>query len=96
MIFALDKFRSYILGSKTVMHNDHAAIRYLMSKPQAKPSDTRVSNFFLLNYFYLNMTLDPTSSYRSFNSNDICKFAGNYILKISMTKCFTRACVETL
>ena len=36
VIFALDKFRSYLIGSPTVVFSDHAAIRYLMSKQDAK------------------------------------------------------------
>ena len=32
VIFALDKFRSYLIGSPSVVFSDHAAIRYLMSK----------------------------------------------------------------
>ncbi|RDX92457.1 Retrovirus-related Pol polyprotein from transposon 17.6, partial [Mucuna pruriens] len=38
IIFALDKFRSYLLGSRIVMFSDHAALRYLLKKPDAKPS----------------------------------------------------------
>ncbi|RDY11488.1 Retrovirus-related Pol polyprotein from transposon 17.6, partial [Mucuna pruriens] len=34
--FALDKFRSYLLGSKIVVFSDHAALRYLLKKPDAK------------------------------------------------------------
>ena len=37
VIFALDKFRSYLIGSPIVVYSDHAAIRYLMSKYDAKP-----------------------------------------------------------
>ena len=37
VIFALDKFRSYLIGSSTVVYSDHAAVRYLMSKQDAKP-----------------------------------------------------------
>ena len=29
VVFALDKFRSYLLGSKIVVHTDHAALKYL-------------------------------------------------------------------
>ncbi|RDY12768.1 Retrovirus-related Pol polyprotein from transposon 17.6, partial [Mucuna pruriens] len=35
--FALDNFHSYLLGSKIVMFSDHAALRYLLKKPDAKP-----------------------------------------------------------
>ncbi|RDX60335.1 Retrovirus-related Pol polyprotein, partial [Mucuna pruriens] len=37
IVFALDKFRSYLLGSKIVVFSDHAALRYLLKKSDAKP-----------------------------------------------------------
>ena len=37
IVFACDKFRSYILGSHVIIHIDHAAIKYLMAKKEAKP-----------------------------------------------------------
>ncbi|KAL1215899.1 hypothetical protein V5N11_029178 [Cardamine amara subsp. amara] len=37
IVFAFEKFRSYLVGSKVIVHTDHAAIRYLMSKKDAKP-----------------------------------------------------------
>jgi hypothetical protein len=36
VIFALDKFRSYLLGSKIIIYLDHAALKYLFSKKDAK------------------------------------------------------------
>ena len=36
MVFACEKFRSYILGSHVIIHTDHAAIKYLMTKKEAK------------------------------------------------------------
>ena len=41
MVFAYEKFRPYILGSHVIIHTDHAAIRYLMAKKDAKPRLTR-------------------------------------------------------
>ncbi|RDX67519.1 Retrovirus-related Pol polyprotein from transposon 17.6, partial [Mucuna pruriens] len=35
--FSLDKFRSYLLGSRIVVFFDHAALRYLLKKPNTKP-----------------------------------------------------------
>ena len=35
--FACDKFRSYIVDSKVIVHTDHATIKYLMEKKDAKP-----------------------------------------------------------
>jgi hypothetical protein len=37
LFFACDKFRPYIVDSKVTIHTDHAAIRYLMTKKDAKP-----------------------------------------------------------
>src|SRR3954468_17557057 len=37
VVFACDKFRQYIVDSKVIIHIDHAAIKYLMQKKDAKP-----------------------------------------------------------
>ncbi|KAK6126908.1 hypothetical protein DH2020_039348 [Rehmannia glutinosa] len=37
IVFAFDKFRSYLIGTKTIVHTDHAAIKYLFDKKDAKP-----------------------------------------------------------
>src|SRR3954466_5453484 len=37
VVFASDKFRQYIVDSKFIIHTDHAAIKYLMDKKDAKP-----------------------------------------------------------
>ena len=37
IVFSCEKFRQYILGSHVIIHTDHAAIKYLMSKKEAKP-----------------------------------------------------------
>ena len=37
IIFACEKFRPYILGSHVIVHTDHEAIKYLMSKKDANP-----------------------------------------------------------
>ena len=37
IVFACEKFRPYILGSHIIIHTDHAAIKYLMAKKEAKP-----------------------------------------------------------
>ena len=37
MVFACENFRPYILGSHIIIHADHAAIKYLMTKKDAKP-----------------------------------------------------------
>jgi len=35
-VFALDKFRQYLLGSKTTVFTDHSTLRYLIQKKDAK------------------------------------------------------------
>ncbi|KAJ9544783.1 hypothetical protein OSB04_024490 [Centaurea solstitialis] len=36
-VFAFDRFRSYLVGTKVIVHTDHAAIKYLISKADSKP-----------------------------------------------------------
>ncbi|KAM2953934.1 hypothetical protein FF1_032261 [Malus domestica] len=37
VVFALDKLRSYLLGTKVIIYTDHAALKYLFTKKEAKP-----------------------------------------------------------
>ncbi|RDX71230.1 Retrovirus-related Pol polyprotein from transposon 17.6, partial [Mucuna pruriens] len=37
IVFALDKFLSYLLGSKIIVFSNHAALRFLLKKLDAKP-----------------------------------------------------------
>ncbi|KAM2604976.1 hypothetical protein TB2_033831 [Malus domestica] len=37
IVFALDKFRSYLLGTKVIIYTDHATLKYLLTKKEAKP-----------------------------------------------------------
>ena len=36
VVFALEKFRSYLIGSHTIIYTDHAALRYLLTKKDTK------------------------------------------------------------
>ncbi len=36
-MFAIDKFISYLLGSKVIVYIDYATIRYLLNKKEEKP-----------------------------------------------------------
>ena len=36
IIFPLENFRPYFLGSKIIVYMDHAALKYLLSKKEAK------------------------------------------------------------
>ncbi|KAJ9535149.1 hypothetical protein OSB04_un001772 [Centaurea solstitialis] len=37
VVYAIEKFRTYLVGSKVIVYSDHAALRYLMNKKDAKP-----------------------------------------------------------
>ena len=37
VVFAIDKFRSYLVGAKVIVYTDHAALKYLLTKKDAKP-----------------------------------------------------------
>ena len=41
IVFALEKFRSYIVGSPATIFTNHAALKYLLSKQDTKPHFTR-------------------------------------------------------
>jgi hypothetical protein len=37
VVFAIDKFRSYLVGTKVIVYTDHAALKYLLTKKDSKP-----------------------------------------------------------
>lgn len=37
MVFAFDKFRTYLVGTKVIVYVDHSAIKYLITKKDDKP-----------------------------------------------------------
>ena len=37
VVFAIDKFRSYLVGAKVIVYTNHAALKYLLTKKGAKP-----------------------------------------------------------
>jgi hypothetical protein len=37
VVFALERFRSYLLGIKVIIFTDHATLRYLLKKKESKP-----------------------------------------------------------
>jgi hypothetical protein len=52
-VFALKKFRSFVLGTKVIVFTDHAALRYLLKKKESKPRLIRW--IFLLQEFDLEI-----------------------------------------
>ena len=53
VVFALEKFRSYIVGSPVTIFTDHAALKYLLSKQDTKPRLTR----WILLFQEFNLTI---------------------------------------
>jgi hypothetical protein len=37
VVFAIDKFRSYLVGEKVIIYTNHAALKYLLTKKDDKP-----------------------------------------------------------
>jgi hypothetical protein len=37
VVFAIEKFRSYLVVTKVIVYTDHAALKYLLTKKDAKP-----------------------------------------------------------
>ena len=37
VVYAIDKFKSYLLGLKVIVYTDHATLKYLLSKQESKP-----------------------------------------------------------
>jgi hypothetical protein len=53
VVFAIKKFRSYLVGTKVIVYIDHAALKYLVTKKDAKPHLIRW--IFLLQEFDLEI-----------------------------------------
>jgi hypothetical protein len=53
VVFALDKFRSYLLGSKVIIYSDHAALKYHFSKKDVK--SRLIQWILLLQEFYIEI-----------------------------------------
>lgn len=37
VVYAVDKFMSYILGAQVIVHTDHTTLKYLLQKKEAQP-----------------------------------------------------------
>ena len=53
VVYALEKFQPYILGSKIIIYTDDAALKYLLSKKEAKPR--LITRVLLLQEFNLEI-----------------------------------------
>ena len=52
VVFEIEKFRSYFVGAKVIIYTDHAALKYLLTKKDAKP---RLIRWILLQEFDLEI-----------------------------------------
>ena len=60
VVFALDKFRPYILGSKVIVYIDHATLKFLLKKEDSKP---RLIRWMLLLQEFDIEILDRSGAY---------------------------------
>ncbi|XP_073120842.1 uncharacterized protein [Henckelia pumila] len=86
IVFAFDKFHSYLVLSKVIVYTDHSALKYLLAKKDAKPRLIRW--ILLLQEFDLEIR-DKKSYSHSKIAHGFANFA-NYLVTDSMI----RRCVQ--
>nr|GEX01409.1 DNA-directed DNA polymerase [Tanacetum cinerariifolium] len=86
VVYAFEKFRSYLVLSKSIVYTDHSALKYLLNKQDAKPRLENPHKDVLenkdINENFLLETLGSLSSNSTLWFADIVNFhAGNFIKK---------------
>ncbi|GJZ42576.1 reverse transcriptase domain-containing protein [Tanacetum coccineum] len=89
VVYAFEKFRPYLVLSKSIVYTDHSALKYLLSKQDAKPRLLRLENPHKdvlenkdINENFPLETLGVISSGSTPWFDDIANFhAGNFIIK---------------
>ena len=79
VVFALDKFRSYIVGSPIIIFTDHAALKYLLSKQDTKP---RLIRWILL-FQEFNLTIKDKKEVK----NVVVDHLSCLVLEIAVMAC---------
>ncbi|PIM98272.1 DNA-directed DNA polymerase [Handroanthus impetiginosus] len=77
VVFAFDKFRSYLVGTKVIGYTDHAAIRYLIEKKDAKP---RLIHWVLLLLESLAKTDEPNLINNNFPNEQLLTIVASDVL----------------
>ena len=70
IVFALEKFRSYIIGSPVTIFTDHAMLKYLLSKKDTKPCLTR----WILLCQEFNLTIKDKNGVENVVANHLSRF----------------------
>nr|GEZ53882.1 hypothetical protein [Tanacetum cinerariifolium] len=86
VVYAFEKFRPYLVLSKSIVYTDHSALKYLLNKQDAKPRLENPHQDVLENKdINENFPLEILGSLTSYNTSwfaDIANFyAGNFIKK---------------
>ncbi|GJY47809.1 reverse transcriptase domain-containing protein [Tanacetum coccineum] len=86
VVFAFDKFRSYLILSKTIVHTDHSALKHLFNKQDEKP---RLIRWILLSQEFdieikdrkgtENVTADHLSRIENDESSDDSEVDDNFL-----------------
>nr|GEW09405.1 reverse transcriptase domain-containing protein [Tanacetum cinerariifolium] len=59
VVYAFEKFQSYLIMNKSIVHTDHSALKYLFAKKDAKARLLRVCTAKKLSKFLKLATMDP-------------------------------------
>ncbi|GJX58727.1 reverse transcriptase domain-containing protein [Tanacetum coccineum] len=62
VVYAFEKFRPYLVLSKSIVYTDHSALKYLMNKQDAKPSESTPWFADYANYYAGNFIIKGMST----------------------------------
>ncbi|XP_054807358.1 uncharacterized protein LOC129309679 [Prosopis cineraria] len=92
IVFALDKFRSYLLNAKVVVFSDHAALKYLLRKPNAKP---RLVRWMLLLQEF-NLEIKDKSGAENFVADHLSRIESPMVPSIPIDDNFPDECLYAM